>query len=277
MKSLRLITTTSLAIVLSWFAQAQIAPAQTEVSLRTVGVIQPDALNNLDGMVARTDTFQIVTTIRSLIRQDGGTLGFMLYSPDNSISDYSLLNIVMTSWWLNVWTLSAGLSLDTNGSFPEQFLTGGSAALPGGGLLTETFQDMLVIDMAIPTAGTICLDSAFFPPAGEWLMTGDGQKPDWLGGGGDLTVGGARPSAFCITIIPEDCCQVPGDADHSGSTNIGDVTFMISRIFAGGQAPVCINEADADGDGAFNIADVSFLIARIFSGGPAPVCGNIVN
>ena len=69
------------------------------------------------------------------------------------------------------------------------------------------------------------------------------------------------------------CCQVAGDADHSGTMNIADVTFEIARIFSGGPAPFCQDEADANGTNAFNIADVTFLIARIFSGGPPPICG----
>jgi hypothetical protein len=72
---------------------------------------------------------------------------------------------------------------------------------------------------------------------------------------------------------PCGCCLVPGDADHSGTFNIADVTFMIARIFSGGPPPVCTDEADADGSNAFNIADVTYSIARIFSGGPAPFCG----
>lgn len=69
------------------------------------------------------------------------------------------------------------------------------------------------------------------------------------------------------------CCSFPGDANNSGSVNIADVTFLIARIFAGGQAPVCNDEADANGSDTVNIADVTFLIARIFAGGSAPVCG----
>ena len=55
--------------------------------------------------------------------------------------------------------------------------------------------------------------------------------------------------------------------------NIADVTFLIARIFASGQAPDCADEADANGDNSVNIADVTYLIARIFAGGSAPVCG----
>ncbi|MCH7878211.1 MAG: dockerin type I repeat-containing protein, partial [candidate division Zixibacteria bacterium] len=69
------------------------------------------------------------------------------------------------------------------------------------------------------------------------------------------------------------CCALAGDADNNVSVNIADITFLIARIFAGGSAPNCNDEADANGDNKVNIADVTFLIARIFAGGPAPICG----
>lgn len=74
---------------------------------------------------------------------------------------------------------------------------------------------------------------------------------------------------------PCQCCfdGNAGDANSDGSTNIADVSFIISRIFAGGQAPECHDRADADASGKVNIADVTFLIGRIFAGGPAPACG----
>ncbi len=69
------------------------------------------------------------------------------------------------------------------------------------------------------------------------------------------------------------CCLTPGDANNDNSTNIADVTFLITRIFDAGPAPICADQADATGDNSVNIADVTFLIARIFSDGAAPVCG----
>ncbi|MCH7879160.1 MAG: hypothetical protein IH914_07595, partial [candidate division Zixibacteria bacterium] len=76
----------------------------------------------------------------------------------------------------------------------------------------------------------------------------------------------------CVGGLP-GCCDTPGDANNSGTVNIGDVTFLIARIFAGGAAPPCQDEADENGDGTVNIADVTYLIARIFAAGPAPICG----
>ena len=69
------------------------------------------------------------------------------------------------------------------------------------------------------------------------------------------------------------CCVTAGDFNHDGAFNIADVTAGIGRIFSGGAAPFCQDEADSDGSNAYNIADVTYGIARIFSGGPAPVCG----
>ncbi|MFQ5608496.1 MAG: hypothetical protein ACE5GA_11155 [Candidatus Zixiibacteriota bacterium] len=64
-----------------------------------------------------------------------------------------------------------------------------------------------------------------------------------------------------------------GDANADGLTNIGDVTFLIARIFNFGPAPCSIGGlGDPNCDGKVNIADVTFLIQRIFAAGPAPCC-----
>jgi len=83
-------------------------------------------------------------------------------------------------------------------------------------------------------------------------------------------------SSVCVAAVAQGqtCCVVGGDADNDGGFNIADVTFSIARIFSGGLAPMCPEEADANADNTFNIADVTFSIARIFSGGPAPMCPN---
>ncbi len=71
------------------------------------------------------------------------------------------------------------------------------------------------------------------------------------------------------------CCGTAGDANNSGSLTIGDVTFLIARIFSGGPAPGCCEEGDADGGGTITIGDVTYLIARIFAGGATPICGPV--
>lgn len=83
----------------------------------------------------------------------------------------------------------------------------------------------------------------------------------------------SRRSDVVLTESASVCCILPGDASHDSKVNIGDVTFIIARIFNFGVAPVCQDEADANSDNKVNIADVTFLIARIFTFGTAPVCG----
>ncbi|MFQ5607901.1 MAG: dockerin type I domain-containing protein, partial [Candidatus Zixiibacteriota bacterium] len=54
--------------------------------------------------------------------------------------------------------------------------------------------------------------------------------------------------------------------------NVADITFLITRIFSGGAAPVPEEAGDANGSGSINVADITYLITRIFAGGAAPVC-----
>lgn len=64
-----------------------------------------------------------------------------------------------------------------------------------------------------------------------------------------------------------------GDANADGSMNIADVTFLIARIFAFGEAPCSVaGLGDSNCDGKINIADITFLIAHIFAAGQGPCC-----
>ena len=105
-----------------------------------------------------------------------------------------------------------------------------------------------------------------------WL----GSKDPTVTGGENVRTGRARlvfkPICDTVLVCPP-CCTLPGDADGDGMFTIGDVSFTIARIFAGGPAPTCQDAADANGDNLYNVADISYAIDRIFSGGPAPVCG----
>ncbi len=373
----------SLATMISVQSISAIAqPA--EISVRIDAGLPSDCINGLDGVFFLFDPARFIISAKSLNLQSGASIGFEIYSPDNSTTTDTITLSQMDSRWggSEFWNLGVGLLHEHRGAgLPDSVLTGG-VALPGAGFQSSSFIDILTIDLDINEIGIICIDSVFVAPSGNWLMTPDGP-PVWNGGGGDISVGGSSPTAFCMTvtppigespcifsgsanplqpsyqvglgdtlvlldsivseradysvtttgagvasvdsagyttyipspseldstitfeltyslptfsttcIVPErvsctdfalvsvtigaSCCDVPGDADHSGSVNIGDVTFMIARIFSGGPAPLCPNESDANADGAFNVADVTYLISRIFSGGPAPVCGTVVN
>ncbi len=84
---------------------------------------------------------------------------------------------------------------------------------------------------------------------------------------------GTSSGQISVFSHPGICCFTPGDANNDGLFNIADVSFGIARIFSGGEAPPCQDQADSNGDSAFNISDITFGIARIFSGGPGPSCG----
>ncbi len=75
-------------------------------------------------------------------------------------------------------------------------------------------------------------------------------------------------------VAATSCCQLAGDANQDGRSNISDITFLIAFIFTGGSAPKCRDQADANGDNRVNITDVTSLVAWVFSGGPGPVCGS---
>ncbi|MFQ5607205.1 MAG: DUF1028 domain-containing protein [Candidatus Zixiibacteriota bacterium] len=63
-----------------------------------------------------------------------------------------------------------------------------------------------------------------------------------------------------------------GDPNNDGNVNVSDITYLIARIFAGGQAPQPKLSGDANGSGVVNVSDITYLITRIFAGGAPPVC-----
>jgi len=63
-----------------------------------------------------------------------------------------------------------------------------------------------------------------------------------------------------------------GDADGSGSVDIGDVIFIFNYIFADGPAPDPPELADENCDGAVNLIDCTTLVAYLFSLGGSPPC-----
>lgn len=75
------------------------------------------------------------------------------------------------------------------------------------------------------------------------------------------------------SVYADACCVgVRGDVNGDGiDVNILDLNFMVDRIFRGGPASGCPNEADVNSDGtSANILDLNFLVNRIFRGGLAP-------
>jgi plastocyanin len=82
-----------------------------------------------------------------------------------------------------------------------------------------------------------------------------------------------------INVAGPSCCIKAGDANHNGSVNIQDITYVINFLYKAGPAPTCQGnpgkypEADANSNGLTNIQDVTYLINFLYKGGPAPNCG----
>lgn len=74
-------------------------------------------------------------------------------------------------------------------------------------------------------------------------------------------------------VVDMGCC-VGNRGDFNGDgvdANILDLTYVVDRIFRGGSASVCPEEADINNDGIpSNILDLTFIVDRIFRGGQPP-------
>lgn len=167
----------------------------------------PPCNEGTDGVLMQGITYDFTISAKAEVLQTGATVGFTFYSPDGSIAALDFNSITLLGGWATTsyWTLGGGLlTVDTNGTLPESFLIGG-AALPGGGFMEPNFVDIAEVSVQLPNlGGMVCLDSAFYPPAGEWEMQ-PGGSPVWLGGGGDIGQGGSRTDALCyeVRLIPE--------------------------------------------------------------------------
>ena len=289
MKHVSIITAVGLLAVgtlLNASISAQPAEVRIVVTPDSGSYIYGDPDLGLDAATQAGSTLRFVLRVRSESIMNACSLGWIFYSPDNSITTGARIeNVSLGVEWNSaaLWAFDGG-SLNIgmiDGVLPDRILAGGvgNANPPnccGGGLQISNFIDFLLWTVTFDSMGIFCTDSAFYPPATNFLAideNGFSIGPLWFGGNGDLSVGGTRTEAYCINVLERNCCAMPGDANHDGKTNIADITFLIARIFAGGPQSACCREADANGDARMDIADVVYLIRRIFAGGPAPVCG----
>jgi hypothetical protein len=58
-----------------------------------------------------------------------------------------------------------------------------------------------------------------------------------------------------------------GDANHNGSVDIADASYILNFLFLGGPDLRCPDEGDANDDGSLNIADASAILTTLFLGG----------
>jgi hypothetical protein len=63
-----------------------------------------------------------------------------------------------------------------------------------------------------------------------------------------------------------------GDVDLNFTVNIADLTFLVSYLFLGGEAPHRPASADVNNDEAINVVDITLLVDFLFLGGSPLVC-----
>jgi len=143
----------------------------------------------------------------------------------------------------------------------SDFLIGGSAL--GSGLNPGPLEAMLEVHLTPNVAtgnfmNTLCMDSAFFPPIGDFIFTPGGTPTMlWPEGG------------RCWPVFE----YMPGDADHNGTLNLADAMYIYYYVFRFGPPPKIFNSADPNGDCDINIGDVVYLINYVFKGGPSAIWG----
>jgi len=221
--------------------------------------------------------------IENDIRLGGVSLGFRLYSPDGVTCEFyeaggfdieigsgpKFIKGVAGSRWMSgvaadgsCWDL--GGTLINTSLVPDQFLIGGAAL--GAGLEPGPMQRMLEIHF---TPGELdnyyetkilCLDSAFFPPAGSFIFV-------------DATGPSIKPALdhHCWPV-KRTCWYEPGDADGSDVVDLADAVYIIRYVFSGGPEPMWLG-GDPNADCVVDLADAIYLIDYIFRGGPAPHWG----
>ena len=107
----------------------------------------------------------------------------------------------------------------------------------------------------------------------EWFVTSPEQAPTADSSIIPIVVADVCGAYGYEPVFMSTCCAVAGDASNSGDVNIGDATTIVSYVFAGGDAPPCLDEGDADGGGDVNIGDATYIVKYVFQSGDAPICG----
>ena len=103
----------------------------------------------------------------------------------------------------------------------------------------------------------------------------------WVGPGQSMLVTEERAAilpAFYggnITVLP----YLPGDPNHDGVIDIGDVVYLINYLYRDGDPPDPIEAGDCNCDQMVDLGDVVYLINYLYRGGqaPNPPTGVIVN
>ncbi|MBN4076353.1 right-handed parallel beta-helix repeat-containing protein [Gemmatimonas aurantiaca] len=183
---------------------------------------------------------------------DGNTVGVTALSSTNVDIRNNILtnNISVGLEYLTDVGANSNVTNDFNDVWSN---AGGDYLGVSAGVNNISADPMFILDFNLG-AGSPCIDAGDPDPS---FNDGDRTRND-------------------IGAIPYVCCVKPGDANNDLRISIGDVTYLITFIFAGGAGPFCPSQADANGSGDLTIGDITFLINMIFILGPEPKCGPII-
>jgi hypothetical protein len=233
------------------------------------------SLDHVDGLyiadtleAGRLVTFHLRLTNLSLVDDISGMAnGFRVHSPNGvewgattitQVADLTQLAIGQGTRSLSC----TGSNADTIGFHGAVFTPNHpDYGLPSGyDFITHTIA-VGPIDVS-QSGGTLCLDTCWYPPVGEWLWSMDFGShttiPSWSG-------------PHCFTIY--NCCQIRGDINNDGSVpDIVDLIYMVTYMFQEGPKPLCMAATDTNGDGSAepDITDLIYLVTYMFQDGPLP-------
>jgi hypothetical protein len=125
---------------------------------------------------------------------------------------------------------------------------------------------------------TVALDSAFYPPAGSFILSCRDSTPTVPSGFMNIKL---TPQFVMCTEVADPPCDINfgvrtilcGDADLSDNLDIADIVFLVQYVFNHGSQPMDPSGGDFDCDSSVTIADAVYYVNYIFSGGPAPCAG----
>ena len=129
-------------------------------------------------------------------------------------------------------------------------------------------------------------DSIFY-----WFDWGDGINSGWLGpfASGDVCTTSnswSDPGSYPVKAKAKDTfghesnwsesliitVYARGDCNGDGTTNVGDIVYLVNYLYKNGPAPSPMPAGDCNCDGIADLGDVVYLINYLYRNGPAPAC-----
>ncbi|OLE70212.1 MAG: hypothetical protein AUI36_04030 [Cyanobacteria bacterium 13_1_40CM_2_61_4] len=90
----------------------------------------------------------------------------------------------------------------------------------------------------------------------------------------DIAVGEMTPEGKRVVVIYGPLHSIAefvrGEVNGDGRVDLSDAVAILSYLFLGGKAPVCLDAADVNDNGNVDLSDSIFLLGHLFLGTPAP-------